>query len=119
MADTRLDNLARVLAAVRARRVPGRRLMVAIAGPPGSGKSTLATELVGALNEGGGGSAALLPMDVYHLDNRILEQKGLLARKGATAYQDWAARLHDYAYSGELDAEKRYWLEQLRRLLPH
>ncbi|WP_424993584.1 nucleoside/nucleotide kinase family protein [Oceaniradius stylonematis] len=83
MADTRLDNLARVLAAVRARRVPGRRLMVAIAGPPGSGKSTLATELVDALNEGGGGSAALLPMDGYHLDNRILEQKGLLARKGA------------------------------------
>ncbi|MEI2429486.1 non-ribosomal peptide synthase/polyketide synthase [Lysobacter yananisis] len=37
-----------------------------------------------------------------------------LARKGATGYQDWAARLHDYAYSGELDAEKRYWLEQLR-----
>nr|WP_175429283.1 non-ribosomal peptide synthetase [Lysobacter enzymogenes] len=37
-----------------------------------------------------------------------------LARKGATGCQDWAARLHDYAYRGELDAEKRYWLEQLR-----
>ncbi|SDZ11887.1 non-ribosomal peptide synthase domain TIGR01720/amino acid adenylation domain-containing protein, partial [Lysobacter sp. yr284] len=37
-----------------------------------------------------------------------------LARKGATGYQDWAARLHDYAYSGEIDAEKRYWLDQLR-----
>lgn len=84
MADTRQDNLARVLAAVRARHVPGRRLMVAIAGPPASGKSTLATELVDTLNDGAGaGSAALLPMDGYHLDNRILEQKGLLPRKGA------------------------------------
>ncbi|MCR9120814.1 MAG: nucleoside/nucleotide kinase family protein [Phyllobacteriaceae bacterium] len=84
MADTRDDNLARVLAAVRARHVPGRRLMVAIAGPPASGKSTLAAALVDTLNEGAGaGSAALLPMDGYHLDNRILEQRGLLPRKGA------------------------------------
>lgn len=84
MADTRRDNLARILAAVRARHVPGRRLIVAIAGPPASGKSTLAAALVGALNEGAGeGSAALLPMDGYHLDNRILEQRRLLPRKGA------------------------------------
>jgi fructose transport system ATP-binding protein len=84
MADTRQDSLARVLAAIRARHVPGRRLMVAIAGPPASGKSTLSADLVHALNEGTGeGSAALLPMDGYHLDNCILEQRGLLPRKGA------------------------------------
>jgi len=84
MADTLQANLARVLAAVRARHVPGRRLMVAIAGPPASGKSTLAAELVDTLNDGAwAGSAALLPMDGYHLDNRILKQRGLLPRKGA------------------------------------
>ncbi|MGP6087412.1 nucleoside triphosphate hydrolase [Antarctobacter jejuensis] len=57
----------------------GRRLMVAIAGAPGSGKSTLAEALTVELGAG----AALLPMDGFHLDNRLLEPRGLLPRKGA------------------------------------
>lgn len=57
----------------------GRRLMIAIAGPPGSGKSTLAEELVSHL----GSDAVLLPMDGFHLDDRILTRRGLLPRKGA------------------------------------
>lgn len=57
----------------------GRRLMIAIAGPPGSGKSTLAEALVERL----GPAAALMPMDGFHLDNRLLEPRGLLPRKGA------------------------------------
>lgn len=57
----------------------GRRLMVAVAGPPGSGKSTLAETLVDRL----GPEAALMPMDGFHLDDRLLEPRGLLPRKGA------------------------------------
>ena len=57
----------------------GRRTLVAVAGPPGAGKSTLAETLVSALGE----TAALVPMDGFHIDNRILERRGLLMRKGA------------------------------------
>ncbi|MBT8460652.1 MAG: phosphoribulokinase [Boseongicola sp.] len=61
-------------------RASGRdRILVGIAGPPGSGKSTLATHLAARL----GASAAVLPMDGFHLDNERLRQMGLLHRKGA------------------------------------
>ena len=56
---------------------PGRHV-VAIAGAPGSGKSTLAAELVAAVP-----GAVLVPMDGFHLDNRLLEPDGLRPRKGA------------------------------------
>ena len=64
----------------------GGRTIVAIAGPPASGKSTLAEAVVHALNARHSTSApvaALIPMDGYHLDNRVLEARGLLSRKGA------------------------------------
>ncbi|WP_174823637.1 hypothetical protein [Ruegeria arenilitoris] len=64
----------------------GTRTVVAIAGPPASGKSTLAQAVVRALNCERNESApfaALLEMDGYHLDNRLLESRGLLARKGS------------------------------------
>lgn len=64
-----LDHVARLGA--------GRRL-VAILGAPGSGKSTLAEQLVAALP-----GAVLVPMDGFHLDNRLLDRDGLRARKGA------------------------------------
>ncbi|GAA3865117.1 nucleoside triphosphate hydrolase [Celeribacter arenosi] len=53
------------------------RVLVALAGAPGSGKSTLADEL--AARTGG----RVVPMDGFHLDNRILDARGLRARKGA------------------------------------
>ena len=68
-------------------RIEGRnRIIIGIAGPPASGKSTLAEAVVDRLNAQHKSDvpyAALLPMDGYHLDNRILEARGLLARKGA------------------------------------
>ncbi|WP_420414076.1 hypothetical protein [Roseibium sp.] len=71
---------------ILARMQGDRRTIVGIAGPPASGKSTLAESVVHKLNTDRSGSvprAALLPMDGYHLDNRLLESRGLLARKGA------------------------------------
>lgn len=71
---------------VMSKRSEGARAIIGIAGPPASGKSTLAESVVQRLNQDSEGKvpgAALLPMDGYHLDNRILESRGLLARKGA------------------------------------
>ncbi|MBW9088193.1 nucleoside triphosphate hydrolase [Rhizobium wenxiniae] len=59
-----------------------RRFIVAIAGPPGAGKSTLADELAVSLKTLGE-SAEVLPMDGFHMDNGVLQEKGLLSRKGA------------------------------------
>lgn len=62
--------------------LPGPRPLIALAGPPGAGKSTFAEGLRLAL-EGEGHRPAVVPMDGYHLDNRILSEQGLLHRKGA------------------------------------
>ncbi|MFW2542269.1 nucleoside triphosphate hydrolase [Primorskyibacter sp. 2E107] len=58
------------------------RLIVAVAGAPGSGKSTLAEAVVQRL-KAAGEAAVLMPMDGFHLDNRLLETRGMLSRKGA------------------------------------
>jgi pantothenate kinase len=58
------------------------RLLVAIAGAPGSGKSTLATELARRMNAQRI-PAEVVPMDGFHLDNAILDARGMRARKGA------------------------------------
>ena len=54
------------------------RRLVALVGPPASGKSTLAEKLVSADPKW-----CVLPMDGFHLDNRVLDQRGLRTRKGA------------------------------------
>ncbi len=48
------------------------RRLVAIAGALGSGKSTLTDDLVTHLNVTRPGVAAVLPMDGYHFDDRVL-----------------------------------------------
>lgn len=73
--------------------VGGRRRLVAIAGPPGSGKSTLAQRLHASLTQMGQ-SAAIVPMDGFHLDNRVLEMRGLLGRKGAPETFDGDGFVH-------------------------
>lgn len=59
------------------------RSLIALVGAPGSGKSHLAAELADQLNAQAPGSAVVLPMDGFHLDNATLDARGLRARKGA------------------------------------
>jgi len=58
------------------------RHLVAVAGAPASGKSELARALTAAVNRAGR-TARTIPMDGFHLDNRILDARGLRHRKGA------------------------------------
>ena len=58
-----------------------KRFLIAIAGPPGAGKSTMADNLADTL-KARGETAEVLPMDGFHMDNAILIERGLLARKG-------------------------------------
>lgn len=55
------------------------RAILGITGPPGAGKSTLAAAIASGL----GAAAALVPMDGFHLSNRVLLDLGRRGRKGA------------------------------------
>ncbi|OWZ95001.1 nucleoside/nucleotide kinase family protein [Sinorhizobium sp. LM21] len=80
------------------------RFVVAIAGPPGAGKSTLA-EALGETLVAGGERAAVLPMDGFHMDNAVLEEKGLLPRKGSPETFDVRAFLSTVAAVRANDGE--------------
>lgn len=69
------------------------RVIVAICGPPGSGKSTLADELARRLNAQKC-ETAIVQQDGFHLDNRVLEARGELSRKGAPQTFDSAGFVH-------------------------
>jgi pantothenate kinase len=58
------------------------RFMVAIGGAPASGKSTLAADLCAAL-KAMGETAVVVPMDGFHFDDIVLNQRGHRPRKGA------------------------------------
>ncbi len=58
------------------------RVLVAISGAPGSGKSTLAAELARRLRLLKC-ATEVLAMDGFHLDNAVLDARGLRPRKGA------------------------------------
>ncbi|MFN7003035.1 MAG: nucleoside/nucleotide kinase family protein [Roseinatronobacter sp.] len=68
------------------------RKLIAVAGPPASGKSVLGSALCSALRHDGH-KAELVPMDGFHLDNRLLAARGLLSRKGAPETFDVAGFL--------------------------
>lgn len=59
------------------------RIAIGMAGGPGTGKSTLAAELVTMLNAVHPGSAALVPMDGFHMRHAKLEAMGQVDYKGA------------------------------------
>ena len=60
---------------------PHRRL-VAIVGPPGSGKSTFA-DMLGTALRTNGHIALVVPMDGFHMDNRLLDADGTRSEKGS------------------------------------
>ncbi|MEJ6784022.1 nucleoside triphosphate hydrolase [Aminobacter sp. Piv2-1] len=82
-----MSEIAHIAATLFKRAHHADRFVVGIAGPPGSGKSTLATALHDVLPEG---AAAVVPMDGFHFDDIVLEQRGLRARKGAPETFDFA-----------------------------
>lgn len=84
---------AGLLAAIMARASGRDRLIVGIAGAPGSGKSTLAERLRERI-EASGESVAVIPMDGFHFDDRVLTARGLLPRKGAPETFDVAGFRH-------------------------
>lgn len=90
---TKQLDLAGILDVLRQRGSGGRSL-TAIAGPPGAGKSTLAEALATMLNREAADSAAVLPMDGYHFDDRVLVPRGLRPRKGAPETFDVAGLFH-------------------------
>ena len=82
-----MSEIASIAAAIFKRAARARRFVVAIAGPPGSGKSTLAARLHEVLPEN---SSVVVPMDGFHFDDVILNQRGLRPRKGAPETFDYA-----------------------------
>ncbi len=99
------------LVVARLDRVPARsglRRVVGIAGPPGSGKSTLAARVTEILNERHPASAALVPMDGFHLDNAALDRLGLRSVKGAPQTFDAAGFVALLERARQADRAIRY-----------
>ena len=76
---TPIDFAQQIAALVPASPTTGQRFVIAIAGPPAAGKSTVAEALATEL----GPRAGKLPMDGFHFDNAILDERGHRAHKGA------------------------------------
>lgn len=77
-----MSDMTSLIRSIQEKAASVNRFMVAIAGAPGSGKSTLAHNLKVEL-ESNGESAIVVPMDGFHFDDIILNQRGHRSRKGA------------------------------------
>lgn len=82
-----MSEIATIAATIFKRASGAQRFIVAIAGPPGSGKSTLAASLREVLPQG---ASVVVPMDGFHFDDAVLDQRGLRKRKGAPETFDFA-----------------------------
>lgn len=82
-----MSEIAHIAASIFKRAGKAGRFIVAIAGPPGAGKSTISATLHDVLPEG---TAAIVPMDGFHFDDAVLEQRGQRSRKGAPETFDFA-----------------------------
>ena len=82
-----MSEIASIAATIFKRAGKGQRFIVAIAGPPAAGKSTLSAALHDLLPEG---LAQVVPMDGFHFDDGVLDQRGLKPRKGAPETFDFA-----------------------------
>ena len=71
------------ITAILHKKMGGKRILVAIAGPPGVGKTTFSIALCEALNSMNLGACAILPVDGYHYDDIYLNERGWRSRKGA------------------------------------
>ena len=71
-----------------------KRSLTALAGPPAAGKSYVANALCRDLNKYSPDSAVVLPMDGYHLDDALLEKRGIRDRKGAPHTFDISGFIH-------------------------
>lgn len=99
--QARLDDLARRIVELPKDR---ERRLVAVAGAPASGKSVLAAALCDAVNRSGR-TARAIPMDGFHLDNCLLDERGLRGRKGAPETFDaggFIALMHRLKSGGEV-----------------
>ena len=84
-----MSHIHELLKQVKGLALSNERVIVAIAGPPAAGKSTFVEQLVQQLD-----NAVVVPMDGFHLDNVILEKRGLLSRKGSPETFDASAYAH-------------------------
>ncbi len=82
-----MSEIASIAAAIFKRAAGTQRFIVAIAGPPGSGKSTLAERLHEVLPQE---KSVVVPMDGFHFDDAVLNDRGLRPRKGAPETFDYA-----------------------------
>ncbi len=76
------ETLAGLAEALLARAPTPHRRLIALVGPPASGKSTFADKLAHALTQAGE-PTAVVPMDGFHLDDRLLLADRTRDRKGA------------------------------------
>ncbi len=82
MQTSPITDIATLADRIIAQARPGRTI-VAIVGPPGSGKSTLVEGLKTDIDAKSSEGCEIVPMDGFHYDNRILDQRGDRRRKGA------------------------------------
>jgi len=82
----------------------GARIAIGVTGGPGVGKSTLSAHLVAMLNAVKPGSAALVPMDGFHMKHAKIEAMGQADYKGAPHTfegAEFVSFLHHLKHAGE------------------